>query len=345
MVERGLVERFFPGADAGEGPPRPPPRVVESWRLLEGGYVHDEHVGFTRMGRDAASSRCRQHCHSYVPGLAVREFWDVDDPGLRRRAGGGKSSKAESSTSSAAATWCRYLESKYPQIRSEFDRVTADLDQLAARGNNVWAGALTDDASGYGEGWRTLVLMDRGRWDPVNANLFPVASRAVRDSGAPAVEVFFASMRPNSRIEPHTDFTNFVLTSHLALDIPGSGENKCRITVGDETREWINGRVMVLDTSLLHDAANDSDRTRYILMLRVWHPDLTQTEREALQFTYDCLEIPELATGGPTERREAQELAEKLRSFPEISGGAPAARQGFGGAPASRGKRNKGRRQ
>lgn len=160
----------------------------------------------------------------------------------------------------------------------------------------------------------------------MNAQLFPVTSKAVHDSGAPAVELFFASLKPNSSIQPHSDYTNFVLTSHLCLDIPYSGQNKCRLTIGDETREWINGEIMLFDTSLLHDAVNESDKTRYILMMRVWHPDLTPTESDALQFIYDCLTFPELVSGSPEERAAAENELGRLKSFPKLS----AKGQGFG---------------
>ena len=34
----------------------------------------------------------------------------------------------------------------------------------------------------------------------------------------------------------------------------------------------------MFDTSLLHEAANEAESVRYILMLRVWHPDLSPQE-------------------------------------------------------------------
>ena len=281
MVENGLLERFEE---------KDIERVLASWRLLDQDYNHKEYVG--EPGKEAESDMV-QECHSYVPGLTIKPFWDTTD-----------------------FDWAAFLEKKYPEIRKEFDRVNADMQTLKEKGNNIWAGALTEDASSYGEGWKTLVLMNRGRWDQVNVKLFPKTSKAVHDSGIPATEIFFACMTGPSEIKKHTDFTNFVLTSHLAVDIPYSGENKCRISVGDETREWINGKVMVFDTSLLHDAVNESDRLRYILMFRLWHPDLTLVERQALQFTYDCLEIPDLVSVNPEERYMAEEIAKSVRAFP-----------------------------
>ena len=300
MVEQGLLERFNENEIQ---------RVLASWRLLDKDYYHKEYVG--EPGKEESSDMI-QECHSYLPGLSIKPFWSAPN-----------------------FEWAKFLESKYPQIKKEFQAVTADMQRLQQEGNNIWAGALTEDASAYGQDWRTLVLMNRGRWDPVNVNLFPKTAKAVHDSGVPATEVFFASMKGQSSIKKHTDFTNFVLTSHLAVDIPYSGENKCRITVGDETHEWINGNVMVFDTSLLHDAVNESDKMRYILMLRLWHPDLTPIECQALQFTYDCLEIPELVSSNPEERFQAERIVESIRAFPKIQSQA----QGFGGGRKRKGKK------
>jgi hypothetical protein len=310
MVEQGLLERFKE---------QDIQRVLASWRLLDKDYFHKEYVGEPGKEDEKGSDMMVQECHSYVPGLSITPFWDAND-----------------------FDWAKYLESKYKDIRKEFDSVHEDMQSLQQAGNNVWAGALTDDAAAYGEGWKTLVLMDRGRWDPVNANLFPKTAKAVHDSGVPATEVFFASMKGPSTIKKHTDFTNFVLTSHLALDIPYSGENKCRISVGDETREWIDGSVMVLDTSLMHDAVNESDEMRYILMLRLWHPDLTPAEREALQFTYDCLEVPGLVgSSTPEEKFVAERTVESMRAFPTTILQTTQSSQGFGGG----GKKNKGKKK
>lgn len=307
MVERGLLEKFKTTTIS---------RVLESWRLSEIGYEHREFVGSKQDPPilDADNSNCHQYSHSYVPGLRVKSFWNVQD-----------------------FPWTKKLQSRYEDIKQEFVTVTADMDKLTQEGNNIWAGALTDDAASYGTGWKTLVLMNRGRWDPVNVGLFPQAAAAVRDSGCPAVEVFFASMAPKSDVKLHSDFTNFLLTSHLAVDIPENGQNKCRLTIGDNTRQWINGEVMLFDTTIMHSAVNESDKTRYILMLRLWHPDLTKPEREALQYIYDCLDFPELTQAEtPKDRQLLERQVEATRSFPSMDGKA-----GFGASSSNATKKKK----
>ena len=272
--------------------------------MLEADYEHKEYI----------KDDVLQFANSYVPGLTAKCWWDTND-----------------------FSWCKYLEDHYDEIKKEFSSATSDMEALTKQGNNVWAGALTDDASAYGVGWSTLVLLDRGTWDPTNVALFPKTANFVRESGIPAMEVFFASMKPNTDIKMHSDFTNFVLTSHLALDIPESGSNKCRLTVGDETRQWINGQITLFDTSIMHDARNEADRTRYILMFRLWHPELTAIERDALQFIYDCLEVPDLVNPNDEMRFGAEQRRDTLRAFPLVS----SAVRGF----SSKSKKNKKKRK
>lgn len=75
---------------------------------------------------------------------------------------------------------------------------------------------------------------------------------------------------------------------------------------------------MMFDTSIMHDAVNESDLTRYILMIRLWHPSLSCVERQALQFTYDCLELPELVSHNIEERYSAERQLETMKAFPNI---------------------------
>lgn len=289
QVEAALITKF--------GGPGSIQRVLDSWRWAEMDYTHKQFMGPMQdpPALDPKSSHCHQLAPSYVADLTCRQFWDESQ-----------------------FDWAKKLADSYDDIKEEFVRATSDMDGLVKKGNNIWAGALTDDAAGYGEGWKTLVLINRGMWDPVNARLFPRTAKAVHESGVPAAEVFFASMQPGSDIKLHSDFTNFVLTSHLALVIPENGNSKCRLTIGDETRQWLEGGIMVFDTSVMHSAINESEEVRYILMFRIWHPDLTDVERDAIQFVYDRLEMPELLSEDAGTRWMAEERVKMARTFPDI---------------------------
>jgi aspartyl/asparaginyl beta-hydroxylase (cupin superfamily) len=54
----------------------------------------------------------------------------------------------------------------------------------------------------------------------------------------------------------------------------------CRFRVGNDVREWKMGEAFVFDDSIEHEAWNDSDQVRVVLLFDVWNPLLTQAERE-----------------------------------------------------------------
>ena len=234
----------------------------------------------------------RQQANSYIDGLGVRYFHaPLEEHG-----------------------WARALEDGAPQVADEFARVAlAGSAELDAHGNNVWA-SLADvrgaKAAEYGPEWRTLGLQDRGIWDPVNTRLFPATTALLHSSGVPCVEAFFAKMSAGSKIGAHSDGCNFHLTAHLGVDVP---EGECWLQVGTERREWANGKLMLFDTSVLHRAANEAARDRYVLMMRVWHPELAPIEIDALKHIFACLDDPEKAMIG-------------------TAGGAPPVQQGRGAA-------------
>ena len=64
----------------------------------------------------------------------------------------------------------------------------------------------------------------------------------------------------------------------LALIVPG----KCRLRVGNETREWEEGKAWAFDDTIEHEAWNDSDQPRYIFICDIWSPRLSPQERSAI---------------------------------------------------------------
>jgi hypothetical protein len=88
----------------------------------------------------------------------------------------------------------------------------------------------------------------------------------------------FSLLRPHTRIPPHTGVANFRLLVHLPLILPGN----CFFRVGGEVREWRLGEAWVFDDTIEHEAWNDSDHLRVILICDLWNPRLREDEREAI---------------------------------------------------------------
>ena len=94
-----------------------------------------------------------------------------------------------------------------------------------------------------------------------------------------APTAFFSILDRKSHIPAHTGVTNARLIVHLPLVVPGG----CRFRVGSETREWREGEAWVFDDTIEHEAWNESDIPRAILIFDTWHPGLTRADREVIQ--------------------------------------------------------------
>ena len=93
---------------------------------------------------------------------------------------------------------------------------------------------------------------------------------------APAV--FFSILKAGSHIPPHTGVTNVRSIVHLPLIVPEG----CGFRVGGETREWRKGEAFVFDDTIEHEAWNQSDRDRAVLIIDTWNPHLSEHERQMI---------------------------------------------------------------
>lgn len=89
---------------------------------------------------------------------------------------------------------------------------------------------------------------------------------------------FFSILNPRTRIPAHTGVTNTRAIVHLPLMVPAG----CGFRVGGETREWHAGQAFAFDDTIEHEAWNDSDDMRAILIFDVWNPHLTTVEQDLI---------------------------------------------------------------
>ncbi|OWK29096.1 aspartyl/asparaginyl beta-hydroxylase domain-containing protein [Sphingomonas mucosissima] len=177
------------------------------------------------------------------------------------------------------------------------------FDQLAAETAAI-RGELEALIADPGEELIPYVRMEKGvsgsQWDPLNHNLdwgacflweygrpnTPVLERCPRTAAAlarlpgaripgRAPSAFFSMLKPHTRIPPHTGVTNTRAIVHLPLIVPPG----CGFRVGGERREWILGKPFAFDDTIEHEAWNDSDQLRAVLIFDVWNPHLSSEEQ------------------------------------------------------------------
>lgn len=85
----------------------------------------------------------------------------------------------------------------------------------------------------------------------------------------------FSLLKPKTHIPPHVGVSNARLVCHLPLIVPEG----CGFRVGNETREWVPGKAWAFDDTIEHEAWNNSDKLRVVLIFDTWHPHLSEAER------------------------------------------------------------------
>lgn len=105
-----------------------------------------------------------------------------------------------------------------------------------------------------------------------------LASLPLADQPQFAPTAMFSALAPRTHIPAHTGSTNARLLVHLPLVLPGPA----RFRVGNETRSWRIGEAWAFDDTIEHEAWNDADALRTILIFDVWNPLLEPAERTAI---------------------------------------------------------------
>jgi aspartyl/asparaginyl beta-hydroxylase (cupin superfamily) len=95
----------------------------------------------------------------------------------------------------------------------------------------------------------------------------------------------FSVLHAGTHIPPHNGMLNTRLICHLPLIVPEG----CRLRVGNETRAVERGRLMIFDDSIEHEAWNDGDATRVVLLFEIWRPELADAEKTALTALFGAI--------------------------------------------------------
>jgi aspartyl/asparaginyl beta-hydroxylase (cupin superfamily) len=208
----------------------------------------------------------------YYPGLPSIEYYDRDD-----------------------FPWFPELEAATPAIQAELAAVFADEAQAA----EIEPYAQFSDPR-TAEQWRELnfspnwsayhfatqgQLIDSHRQKcPATAATLDRMPQPVLTNRSPAA--LFSILKPKTHIPPHSGVANFRLICHLPLVLPGN----CRLRVGNVIREWKMGEAWVFDDTIEHEAWNDSDRIRTVLIFDIWHPYLSEDEKALITRAVDVVD-------------------------------------------------------
>ncbi|MDQ8756478.1 aspartyl/asparaginyl beta-hydroxylase domain-containing protein [Sphingosinicella sp. LHD-64] len=182
--------------------------------------------------------------------------------------------------------WFESLEAATPEIRRElvslWDESDDDFRPYVAFAPTEPVNQWTE--LNHSPRWSAWFLWKDGVKQEAHCARCPATTHALEavplmDHPGKAPTVMFSILEPRTRIPPHTGSSNVRTTVHLPLVVPDG----CGFRVGAETREWREGEAWAFDDTIEHEAWNDSDRPRAILILDVWNPLLTEAERAVVR--------------------------------------------------------------
>lgn len=186
--------------------------------------------------------------------------------------------------------WVRELETAVPEMRAEIEGVLSEerglepyvqeADDRASRGHS-----LLNDVR-----WSAFHLWKEGSQVEENASRVPLIMRLLELLPIPRIKhrspmALISILRPGTHIPPHHGMLNTRLICHIPLVVPPG----CRLRVGAETREVVDGKAMIFDDSFEHEAWNDGDSVRAVLLFEIWRPELSEEERVALTAMFEAV--------------------------------------------------------
>lgn len=118
-----------------------------------------------------------------------------------------------------------------------------------------------------GKGWDVFGFHAYGRKLNNNCRLCPETTRLVE--AIPGMTTAgFSVLAPGRHIAPHIGFSNAVLRCHLGLIVPDG----CAIRVGTEIRHWQEGKCLIFEDTVEHEAWNRGNSIRVVLLIDVKKP-------------------------------------------------------------------------
>jgi aspartate beta-hydroxylase len=179
--------------------------------------------------------------------------------------------------------WLDSIEAATEDIRAELINVLQEGPAALSPYVDIPAGMPLDQwrELNHSRRWGVYYLWQEGVAIPDHIARFPRTVAALEawprcDVPGCSPTAVFSILDAKTRIPPHTGVSNTRLIVHLPLIVPPG----CGFRVGAERREWHPGKAFVFDDTFEHEAWNDSDVPRAVLILDIWSPHVTAAERE-----------------------------------------------------------------
>lgn len=172
------------------------------------------------------------------------------------------------------------LQRNWRAIRAEAEQLLEPGDADAPNGGVRFV-AEAENLRDSGN-WQQFELFARGRRVARNCARTPLTCSIVDGFAAARTcsrgQVKFSWMEPGTHVWPHCGPTNCRLRAHLGLSVP----KRTFLRVANKWRTWREGEWLIFDDSFEHEVWHNGTEPRLVLIVDIWHPELTEHERRTL---------------------------------------------------------------
>lgn len=149
------------------------------------------------------------------------------------------------------------LEANWRAIRNEYLALPLEVFDPWVQG------------SMHGGGWTVYGLYAVGQEISAACSACPETVKALQR--VPRLSMAgFSRLAPHTHVKPHVGWAASVYRLHLPLVVPTG----CGLRVANETRNWQEGRCLIFDDTVEHEAWNKSESMRAVLLLDFLRPGI-----------------------------------------------------------------------
>jgi aspartyl/asparaginyl beta-hydroxylase (cupin superfamily) len=162
--------------------------------------------------------------------------------------------------------WTSALEAHWTEVRRELEPILTNLAAVP----NYQDLSKAQEMLSADDRWKSFLLYVAPR--PIEKNCARCPATAELLQKIPGLLfAMFSILDGPKHIPPHRGPYKGLLNCHLPLLVP-SEPNACRLRVGDDVATWEEGRMLIFDDSHEHEAWNDSESVRVVLLCYVARP-------------------------------------------------------------------------
>jgi aspartyl/asparaginyl beta-hydroxylase (cupin superfamily) len=200
--------------------------------------------------------------------------------------------------------WTEAFENQYTSIETELfeylknQELEAYFNQSMVNRSNTW---------------KTISLKWWGIEFRKRQKFFPVTSALLKEYPE-LISLSFNQLEPHGMIKPHCGDTNAIFRCHMGIEIPDvlplTG-----LRVKNEWREWKKGKWLIFMDAYNHEALNNSDKKRIIMVVDYLRPEFQRRKKKVISTVLTSLFLQKRAERWPILKKTPKSVIKTMTLF------------------------------